>query len=150
MATCANCSRSFDGDKCLYRGSVPQLVLHDSPVPNTSPWWARPTDFVGWKYRIGFCLLLCFATVWTVGKLGWTLSILLGVVALGIVMLVIWLRYRDDELQSDGCRALGIPSWLLLNLSDNRVNQALAQVPEFRDPENYPISWALIPAVPGR
>jgi hypothetical protein len=31
-----------------------------------------------------------------------------------------------------------------------RVNQALAQVPEFRDPENFPISWALIPAAPGR
>jgi hypothetical protein len=98
MATCANCSRSLDGDKCPYCGSVPPLVLHDSPVPDTSPWWARPTDFVGWKYRIGLLLFVCLAIAWTVGKLGRTLSILVGVLVLGVAVFVIWLRYRDDEL----------------------------------------------------
>ena len=29
------------------------------------------------------------------------------------------------------------------------VDQALAQVPELRGPENFAISWALIPAAPG-
>ena len=98
MTTCASCSGSFDGDKCPHCGSVPQLVLHDSPVPDTGPWWARPTDFVGWKYRIGLFLFVCVAVAWTVGKLGKTLSILVGVLALGVAVLVIWLRYRDDEL----------------------------------------------------
>jgi len=98
MATCANCSRSFDGDKCPNCGSVPQLVLHDYPVRDTGPWWARPTDFVGWKYRIGLFLFVCWAIVWTVAKLGTTLSIVLGILALGVAVLVIWLRYRDDEL----------------------------------------------------
>jgi len=98
MVTCANCSCSFDGDKCPYCGSVPQLVLHDSPVPDTSPWWARSTDFVGWKYRIGAFLFVCWAVVWTATRLGRTLSILAGVLALGTTVLVIWLRYRNDEL----------------------------------------------------
>jgi len=38
------------------------------------------------------------AVVWTVRKLGRTLSILVGVLALGVVVLVIWRSYRDDEL----------------------------------------------------
>ena len=98
MVTCANCSRSFDGDKCPYCRSVPQLVLHDSPVPDTSPWWTRPTGAVGWKYRIALLLFVCVAIAWTVGKLGRALSVLVGILAVGIVVLVIWLRYRDDEL----------------------------------------------------
>jgi hypothetical protein len=53
---------------------------------------------VGWKYRIGLFLFVCLAVAWTVGKLGKTLSILAGVLALGVAVLVIWLRYRDDEL----------------------------------------------------
>src|ERR1700690_2841663 len=98
MATCAKCSYSFDGDKCPYCGSAPLLVLHDSPVPDRSPWWARPTDFVGWKYRIGLFLFACFAIVWTARRLGKNLSILAGLFALGITVLVIWLRYRNDSL----------------------------------------------------
>jgi hypothetical protein len=98
MTTCANCSRSFDEDKCPYCGSAPELILHDSPVPDTSPWWARPTDSAGWRYRIGLFAFVCWAIAWTVGKLGRTLSILVGVLALGILVFVIWLSYRDDEL----------------------------------------------------
>jgi hypothetical protein len=98
MATCDKCSSSFNGDKCPYCGSIPQLVLHDSPIRDTGPWWTRPTDFVGWKWRIGFFLLVCWAVVWTATKLGRTLSILVGVLALGVTVLVVWLRYSDDEL----------------------------------------------------
>ena len=98
MATCANCSRPFDSDKCPYCGSASQLVLHDFHVPDTSPWWARPTDILGWRYRIAAFLFVCMAVVWTVRKLGRTLSILVGVLALGVVVLVIWRSYRDDEL----------------------------------------------------
>jgi preprotein translocase subunit Sss1 len=38
------------------------------------------------------------AIVWTAEKLDRTLAIVLGVLALGVVGFVIWLRYRDDEL----------------------------------------------------
>jgi hypothetical protein len=72
------------------------LVLHDSPVPDTSPWWARPTDFVGWKYRIALFLFVCWAVLWTATRLSRTLSILVGVL-LGVTVFVIWLRYRNDE-----------------------------------------------------
>jgi hypothetical protein len=58
MATCAKCSRSFAGDKCTFCDSDPQLVLHDSTVRDTGPWWAQPTDFVGWRLRIGLFLLV--------------------------------------------------------------------------------------------
>lgn len=73
-------------------------MLHDSPVPETLPWWARPTDFVGWKYRIGLFLLVCLAIVWTARKLDRTVAILVGVIALGVALLVTWLRARDEEL----------------------------------------------------
>ena len=98
MTICPNCSRTFDSDRCPYCTSPSQLVLNDSPVPETGPWWARSTDYVGWKYRIGFFLFVCFAVVWTAKRLGTVLSISLGVLALGVTALVIWLRYRDDNL----------------------------------------------------
>jgi hypothetical protein len=53
---------------------------------------------VGWKYRIGLFLFVCLAIFWTLAKLGRTLSILVGILGLGVAVLVIWLRYRDDEL----------------------------------------------------
>jgi hypothetical protein len=98
MITCANCSRSFDGDKCPYCGSVPQLILHDSPVQDTGPWWARPTEFGGWEFRLSLFGTACGAIIWTVKKLGPRLSIILGIPALGVAAYMIWLRYRDDEL----------------------------------------------------
>lgn len=78
--------------------SIPQIVLHDFRLRDTGPWWARPTSFVGWQYRIALFLLICLAIVWTARRLGIVLSILVGLIALGITVLVIWLRYRDDEL----------------------------------------------------
>ena len=98
MTTCANCSRSFDGDKCPYCGSLPELIIHDSPVPDTSPWWARPTDYFGWRNRLWLMGSACAAIMWTAEKLGRTLAIVVGVLALGVLGFVIWLRYRDDEL----------------------------------------------------
>jgi hypothetical protein len=96
--TCSQCSRSFEGGTCPYCGTPVPLVIYDSPVPDTSPWWSRPTDFVGWKYRIALFLFICFGAVWTVKKLGRSLSILAGVLALAVLALVIWFRYRNDEL----------------------------------------------------
>jgi hypothetical protein len=98
MTTCANCSRSFDGYNCPYCGSLSELIIHDSPVPDTSPWWSRPTDYLGWRNRLWLFGSACAAIVWTAEKLGWTLAIVVGVLALGVLGFVIWLRYRDDEL----------------------------------------------------
>jgi hypothetical protein len=53
---------------------------------------------VGWKYRIALFLLVCWAVVWTARKLSRTLSILVEVLALGVTVFVIWLRYGNDEL----------------------------------------------------
>jgi hypothetical protein len=65
---------------------------------DTSPWWARPADYAGWKNRLWLFGSVCVAIVWTAEKLDRTLAIVLGVLALGVVGFVIWLRYRDDEL----------------------------------------------------
>jgi hypothetical protein len=98
MTACANCSRSFDGDKSPYCGSLPQLIIHDSPVPDTSPWWARPTDYAGWEIRIWLFGCACVAIVWTAEKLGRALTVVVGVLSLGVLGFVIRLRYRDDDL----------------------------------------------------
>lgn len=98
MAICVNCSRWFDGDECPICSSESQLVLHNYPIPDTSPWWARPTDYVGWRNRIGLLLLVGLAIIWTANKLGRTLSILLAVPVLGLSAYAIWLGYRNDGL----------------------------------------------------
>jgi hypothetical protein len=97
MPICPKCSRSFEGDRCPACDSAAGPILSTSPVPDTGPWWSSPTDFVGWKYRIGAFLLLCFGIVWTVKRLGKE-SILLGALALAVAALVIWRRYRDSSL----------------------------------------------------
>ncbi len=81
-----NCQRSFDGDKCRTAVPLPQLVLHDSPVPDSGPWWARP---VGLEISDQGFLGVCLAIVWSIGKLGRTLSILVELLALGVAVLVI-------------------------------------------------------------
>jgi hypothetical protein len=98
MITCANCSLSFDGGQCPYCGSVPELILHDSRVKDTSPWWARSTDRAGWEFRLSLFVAACWGIAWTVKKLGPKLSALVGIPALGVAACLIWLRYRDDEL----------------------------------------------------
>jgi len=98
MPVCFKCLRSFDGDKCPACDSVVGPILSDSPVPDTGPFWSRPTDFVGWKYRIAAFVLLCAGIVWTVRRLTKGLAILFGVLALAVAAFVVWLRYRDDSL----------------------------------------------------
>ena len=98
MTTCANCSRSFDDDKCPYCGAAPELIIHDSPVPDTGPWWSRPTNKPCWDFRLYAFGAACWGIYWTVKTLGTKLSIILGIPALGIAAYLIWLRYRDDEL----------------------------------------------------
>jgi hypothetical protein len=85
-------------DKCPYCGAAPELILHDSPIKDTGPWWAQSTDKDGWEYRLFLFGAACWAIVWTVRKLGVRLSILVSIPALGAVAYLIWLRYRDDEL----------------------------------------------------
>lgn len=47
---------------------------------------------------MGLFLFVCLAIVWTIRRLGKTLSMLVGILALGVTVFVIWLRYRDDKL----------------------------------------------------
>jgi hypothetical protein len=84
--------------KCPYCAAVPELIIHDSPVPDTGPWWSRPTDKSDWDFRLFVFGAACWGIYWTVKTLGTKLSIILGIPALGIAAYLIWLRYRDDEL----------------------------------------------------